>query len=107
MLRNRPSQIRIKKGEIKKLIKHFFSSVIPLAFPPTPPQKDLGDRGRTGTKIRTEVDCFKMADRWGRFSYPHGPSPTEESLKMQVKAVINIEKCSLSTIPILSVFNSA
>lgn len=48
-----------------------------------------------------------MADRWGRFSYPHGPSPTEESLKMQVKAVINIEKCSLSTIPILSVFNSA
>lgn len=26
-----------------------------------------------------------MADRWGRFSYPHGPSPTEESLKMQAK----------------------
>lgn len=48
-----------------------------------------------------------MADRWGRFSYPHGPSPTEESLKMQVKAVINIEKCSLSIIPISSVFNSA
>ena len=56
--------------------------------PSDPLRKLLSDGG-----LALESCLAKMADR--RYEFPHGPNPGEESLKLKVQMIINIQNVSL------------
>ena len=82
------TSVSVKEVDIYLAVKAF-SDRTPPEKNHTPESLSVVDhpgygRGRSGTG----VFGFKMADQRWRWEYPHGPSPTEESLKLRVWSIL-------------------